>query len=410
MNEYQVSFNSAGGSSVETQLIIANQKAISPSSNPTKLGYTFEGWYNENNLWDFDTPITQDIILTAMWTENSITVTFNVNGGENLTFNTLNVSLDQPYGTLPTATKVGHTLIKWETTQNDTGEEISATSIVTNASNHTLYAKWQANTYIITYDTQGGPLLYPPTGSIVYHDYYSNLPSPTWERHSFRKWSKDEEGTLLINNGDYFEGAENFTLYAIWDFEPFIGPAGGWVFYENPDPITAGWQYLEAAPESWYDGTDGAFQWGAQGYEIELSDVAYYQIGIGLSNTLSIIEYHENLGPYPEHYYNYPTDYYQYNDGVVAAKVCDDYSITVGVETYDDWYLPYLLELAEIYKNLNNGVTFKGGFVLEKYWTSTESNSNGAKARDFGDFNYSKDLNKSAKLHIRPIRSFSLEP
>ena len=69
---YTVTFNSNGGSTVANQKVIVNNKATEPSE-PTRDGYSFKGWYLDAGLmnkYDFNTPITKDITLTAKWHKN----------------------------------------------------------------------------------------------------------------------------------------------------------------------------------------------------------------------------------------------------------------------------------------------------------------------------------------------------
>lgn len=66
-----VTFNPDGGQFADskdaTQEVSAGT-ALKEPSNPTKSGYTFAGWYNGENRWNFDTPVTQPMTLTAKWT------------------------------------------------------------------------------------------------------------------------------------------------------------------------------------------------------------------------------------------------------------------------------------------------------------------------------------------------------
>ena len=67
MFAYAVTFDSAGGSLVDTQLVIMNEKATEPAV-PVRNGFTFAGWYYGSALFNFAvTPITCDITLTARW-------------------------------------------------------------------------------------------------------------------------------------------------------------------------------------------------------------------------------------------------------------------------------------------------------------------------------------------------------
>ena len=73
-NEYTVTFNSNGGSKVASQTVKYNDKAKEPPA-PTKSGYTFAGWYTEEqltNTYDFGTLVTKDITLYAKWNTNYV--------------------------------------------------------------------------------------------------------------------------------------------------------------------------------------------------------------------------------------------------------------------------------------------------------------------------------------------------
>ena len=81
---YLVTFNSNGGSTVATQTVGHGDKVVKPA-NPTKSGYTFNGWYTEatcENAWDFNNTITSAKTLYADWKQVvTYTVTFDSNGG-----------------------------------------------------------------------------------------------------------------------------------------------------------------------------------------------------------------------------------------------------------------------------------------------------------------------------------------
>jgi len=68
---YTVSFNVDGGSAVASQTVEEGLSATQPA-NPTKEGYTFDGWYADQNFtteFDFNTAITEDTVVYAKWTE-----------------------------------------------------------------------------------------------------------------------------------------------------------------------------------------------------------------------------------------------------------------------------------------------------------------------------------------------------
>ena len=82
---YTVSFESNGGTAVDSQEITENGTVTKPE-DPTREGYTFAGWYVDEALetpYDFSQAVTSNFTLYAKWTENITyyTVTFNSNGG-----------------------------------------------------------------------------------------------------------------------------------------------------------------------------------------------------------------------------------------------------------------------------------------------------------------------------------------
>jgi len=82
---YTVTFDSNGGSAVQPQTVESGHVATAPA-DPVKSGYTFKGWYLGAAIYNFATPVTGNITLTASWMENTApvvnrTVSFNVDGG-----------------------------------------------------------------------------------------------------------------------------------------------------------------------------------------------------------------------------------------------------------------------------------------------------------------------------------------
>ncbi|WP_168371012.1 InlB B-repeat-containing protein [Sporolactobacillus laevolacticus] len=84
INHYMVDFDSNGGSSVVNQTVDYGAQASRPTA-PTRIGYTFAGWYKDKDLikvWTFDKDtVIQDTTLYAKWTFNQNTVNFDSNGG-----------------------------------------------------------------------------------------------------------------------------------------------------------------------------------------------------------------------------------------------------------------------------------------------------------------------------------------
>lgn len=66
LKEYTVSFDSKGGTKVDSQIVEHGSTATKPR-NPHRNDYTFKGWYLDGKKFDFSTPITGDITLVARW-------------------------------------------------------------------------------------------------------------------------------------------------------------------------------------------------------------------------------------------------------------------------------------------------------------------------------------------------------
>ena len=87
--------------------------------------------------------------------------------------------------------------------------------------------------------------------------------------------------------------------------------------------------------------------------------------------------------------------------GNFAAKVCADYSVTVGGITYGDWYLPSLYELNLLY--LQKAVV--GGFTNSNYWSSSEINVNFAWYQNIAS-GFQNGFNKNVTNYVRAVRAF----
>ena len=129
---YTVTFDTNGGSKVDSQTVPYGETAKTPAI-PAKTGYTFAGWYLEGEKFNFSTPVTKDMTLTAKWTANQYTITFDTDGGSAV------APITQDYGTAITApadpTKSGYTFAGWT-------PEIPATMP---AENLTVTAHWRYN-------------------------------------------------------------------------------------------------------------------------------------------------------------------------------------------------------------------------------------------------------------------------
>ncbi|MHC1692460.1 MAG: BspA family leucine-rich repeat surface protein [Sphaerochaetaceae bacterium] len=146
---YTITFYTNGGSAVVAQTVQENGRASRPAINPTKAGYSFDDWYAQNTLdtvWNFDTPITGDRTLYAMWASNTYQVTYDANGA---TGGTPPSGQDKIHDVILTLTSNSGNLVRtdfifkgWNTCADGSGTSYAeGSSYAVNAA-LTLYARW----------------------------------------------------------------------------------------------------------------------------------------------------------------------------------------------------------------------------------------------------------------------------
>lgn len=112
INQYTVTFNTNGGSDVDSLSVDYGEKVEKPA-DPTREGYTFDGWYSDKDFktaWDFNTPITADTTLYAKWTEiPTYTVTVAASSHGSVMANPTSAAAGETV-TLTIAPETGYTL------------------------------------------------------------------------------------------------------------------------------------------------------------------------------------------------------------------------------------------------------------------------------------------------------------
>lgn len=111
---FTVTFDSLGGSAVESQIVNRGNCAIKPDA-PMKEGFTFVEWQYEGEAYNFSNPVKCDILLTAFYVINegvqSIPIVFNSNNGEQI--KVVNIAKGSTVGQPPTPKKEGYKFVGW---------------------------------------------------------------------------------------------------------------------------------------------------------------------------------------------------------------------------------------------------------------------------------------------------------
>ena len=215
VNEYTISFEENGGSNVEN-ITLPYQSSVTAPTAPTKEGYTFGGWYSDaelTNAYTFDKMPLDGITLYAKWTINQYTIAFEENGGSEVE----NIVKDYlaPVTRPENPTREGHSFVNWYSDENLTQVYEFTTMPLEGI---TLYAKWQANEYRITFVSNGGSAV-----SEIVEDYLVEITKPadpTKTGYTFSGWYTNEGLT-----GEEFEfdtmPLKGATLYAKWTINQY---------------------------------------------------------------------------------------------------------------------------------------------------------------------------------------------
>jgi uncharacterized repeat protein (TIGR02543 family) len=207
---YEVTFESNGGSSVSSQSIQSGN-TISQPADPTKAGYLFAGWYQDSALktaWNFSTDkVSSATTLYAKWKENDHIISFESNGGSAVDSITV---MDGQLLSAPTnPEKTGYYFNGWFT-DTELQNPFNFTKAVT--ADATLYAAWEAKTYTITFNSNGGSTI--DSVKAAYGTAASKPADPTYDGHVFKGWFTDTVLTSAYDFSTLVTGDK--TLYAKW--------------------------------------------------------------------------------------------------------------------------------------------------------------------------------------------------
>ena len=200
-----VTFNTDGGTFINTQVIDRNTTPVKPS-DPQKKGYQFEGWYREPGFitpYYFDEPFNTDMILYAKWKVLPAvvyTVTWKLD--DKTLINTTEVKEgDMPSHSSPS--KEGYIFVGWEP------------SLAPVTSDITYTAKFEQRTpdkAAVTFNTDGGSFV--ETQVVTKGQKVQKPADPVKTGYSFINWYADAAFTTVYDFNAPVAG--DITLFAKW--------------------------------------------------------------------------------------------------------------------------------------------------------------------------------------------------
>ncbi|WP_227394354.1 InlB B-repeat-containing protein [Jeotgalibacillus aurantiacus] len=222
---YEISYSDNGAVDGSVPASVQNYagQTVTVSGNTgslVKTGHDFKGWNTQadglgTTYEPGDTLIVPNgnLTLYAKWEIKKHTVTFNTNGGTGPVSQIVNDG-GVLHGDL-TVIKAGHTFAGWYTDQAFTQSFDPGTAIYADTD---LYAKWDINTYSVTYVSNEGTFV--PAETVDYDQTFSEPTSPVKAGHTFVGWYTDEE---LTTEYDFdTKVSSNLTLYAKWSINTYV--------------------------------------------------------------------------------------------------------------------------------------------------------------------------------------------
>ena len=215
---YTVQFNPRSGKVSPTSKTVKFGSSYGTLPNPDRYGYNFAGWYTASSGGDKVTASTKVTTtgtqtLFAHWNGKTHTVKFAPQSGK-VASASKTVKYGSAYGAWPTASRTGYKLQGWYTRASG-GTRIYTTTKVTTLANETLYARWTANTYKVSFDPNGGSVG-TKSKTVTYNATYGSMPTPTRSGYSFTGWYTDTSGGKHIVASTAVKLTAPTTLYARW--------------------------------------------------------------------------------------------------------------------------------------------------------------------------------------------------
>ena len=237
-NKLEATFDPDNGKPKVTKFIDndKNSKFKELVPEPTKENYTFAGWYNGNKKFDFTTVPTGDVTLTAKWTANDYYVSFVTEHGDPPT--SQNVKYNGTANDPGKLSEDGYTFIGWYT--DDTYDtEFDFTQPI--KSNTTVYAKWTAKDYEVSFITEHGDA--PDSQNVKYNGTANDPGKLTAEGYTFIGWYADHTCTTEFDFSTPIKS--NTKVYAKWEKNAPVLPdtyalnvSGAFVYVDGVD-VTA---------------------------------------------------------------------------------------------------------------------------------------------------------------------------
>ena len=281
INKYTITFNDEDR--ITTKEVNYNNK-VEPVINQGKTGYTFKYWSIEKGgkEYNFNTLVTENMTLYAVYEINKYTVTYINEGSEyhkeELTYKSKHEKIEDPF-------KTGYTFTGW---YNENEEKVEYPIIVTK--DITLHSKYEINKYTITFNDEDRIT----TKEVNYNNKVEPVINQGKTGYTFKYWSIEKGGEEYNFNTLV---TENITLYAVYNINKYT------VTFKNYDGSTLQEETLEYRTLPKYKGEAPTrektkeYTYTFKGWDKEITEVT--------DNEIYIATYTETKNKYNVKFTNY---------------------------------------------------------------------------------------------------------
>ena len=296
-----------------------------------------------------------------------------VNGMYKLTFDANSGSVSQTEktvfyglacGELPVPSRQYYTFDGWFTDAVG-GAQITEEHIYTETQDTVLYAHWTLNSFVVTFDANGGLLDTASTRGycgVVLGD----LPTPTRDYYSFDGWFTEAEGGDEVTSSTTYNLAVDSTLYAHWTIHPLSDWVNADEVPDDAQPVTTKWTYTlreyaegaESSKDGWVRYDERITSYGSEIGPVYSNPTGNNRIVTPENYEISRTHYYRYY-----HYANSPTKSFswsQLGDYQNYRKFDLTYRLTIGAD-YDGY---------KYYHSAPNGNTVQGKYYV--VWYDTE--------------------------------------
>ena len=230
---YRITFNANGGSSSSSKSIAFYNDYELPSSNPTRTGYDFVGWYNTSaqtggsRIYNSTTMSTASShSVYARWDAHSYKVVFNKNAND-ATGSMSNQSFTYGVSKNLTAngfTRYGYNFAGWSTSSSGgvVYDDKESVKNLTSTDNGTvnLYAVWTPKTNCVLYFNANLPSgatasINPTQKNVTFNSTYGTLATGTRTGYTLEGWYTTSACTTKVSTTTKVT-SESQTVYAKW--------------------------------------------------------------------------------------------------------------------------------------------------------------------------------------------------